>query len=171
VKTVKKVLDDANVEAVAVTGTPIVDESQDGNEKEQASREELLRRFREDEDVKVLVATIPSIGESVSLHKDCHHAIYLDRTFNCGLYMQSMDRIHRVGLKASDKTTYYLLETRGTIDEVIGQRLDIKMERMHRLLNDDIGILDLESSEEDLDSDFNEEDSLAIWKQLTSRRA
>ena len=34
--------------------------------------------------------------ESISLHKACHHSIYLERTFNAGHFIQSKDRIHRV---------------------------------------------------------------------------
>jgi SNF2 family DNA or RNA helicase len=89
------------------------------------------------------------------------HAIYLDRTFNAAHYIQSLDRIHRVGMNPSDKVHYYLLQSRDTIDEVIDQRLIEKEARMRRLLDEDISVMSLEygagefSEETDQDRDFS----------------
>ena len=38
------------------------------------------------------------LGESVSLHRSCHHAIYFEMDYNAAPYFQSRDRIHRVWL-------------------------------------------------------------------------
>jgi len=56
------------------------------------NRDELVNRFKNDPDSKVLIATAASLGESVSLHKNtrdesvCRNAIYLDRNFNGAQY-------------------------------------------------------------------------------------
>lgn len=125
---------------VVITGSVPKDETED----ESHNRDLLIRRFKEDPEVKALVATTFSVGEAVSLHRTCQRAIYLDRTFNCGIYMQSMDRIHRIGLTSDQEVVYYLLITEDTIDEVIDNRLEEKMKTMYALLDDDIGILDLD---------------------------
>ena len=57
---------------------------------------------------KVLIANPHAVGESISLHKACHNALYFEQGFNAGVYMQSKDRIHRVGLEMSDETNYFL---------------------------------------------------------------
>ncbi len=156
-----KTLSEAGVETVVVTGLL------PQGEREEETREKLLRNFKTDDSVKVLVATLPSVGESISLHQVCHDAIYLDRTFNCGLYMQSRDRIHRIGLPPMATTTYRILVSKGTIDEVIDLRLNSKMEVMYKLLNDDIGPLDLEVTDELEGADWDEEDFREVLHQIS----
>ena len=100
------------------------------------TRESELRRFRNDENCKVLLANPAAMSEGVSLHHDCHDAIYLDRTFNAGQYLQSLDRIHRLGLAEGMETRFFLLTSTGTIDERIGQRLKAKVTRLGQMLDD-----------------------------------
>jgi len=76
--------------------------------------------------------------------------------------MQSMDRIHRIGIPRDASVRYHVLVTNGTIDEVINRRLNEKMELMHRLLNDDIGILTLEAPADDPLSETGAEDIQAV---------
>ncbi len=133
-------LEKYSISSVSITGSV----ARDATEDEEYNRELLIRRFKTDSSVDALVATTFSIAESVSLHKVCKDAIYMDRTFNAGVHMQSMDRIHRIGIPRDDNINYHVLTSSGTIDEVIDVRLGVKMENMHRLLNDDIGILNLD---------------------------
>ena len=86
----------------------------------------------------MLIANPAACAESISLHKVCHHAIYLDRSFNCAHYLQSLDRIHRLGLGPNEKTNYYLLLSSHTIDEVVHLRLKDKMEKMRRVIESDL---------------------------------
>ncbi len=84
----------------------------------------------------ILIANPQALGESVSLHYSCHTAIYFDRDFNCGKFIQSKDRIHRYGLK--DVTTnYYYLTYDVTVDWDINDRLTLKERRMNSLLERD----------------------------------
>lgn len=126
------------------------------------NRELRIKRFKTDPRCRVLIANPGACGESISLHDVCHDAIYLDRTFNAGQYMQSLDRIHRVGLDPKAKTNYYLLQVKNTIDETINRRLNEKMRRMTRVLNEDFEIINLATSldeisdEEGWEQDFAE---------------
>ena len=46
---------------------------------------------------KCLVAIPQACSESISLHKACHNAVYYDMNYNTSEFLQSLDRIHRVG--------------------------------------------------------------------------
>ena len=72
----------------------------------------------------------------VSLHQACHDAVYLDRTFNAGQYLQSLDRIHRLGLPAGVETRITFLVCEHTIDEAVDQRVRVKAERLSEMLED-----------------------------------
>lgn len=106
------------------------------------TREERIQEFKNDKDPRVLIASAASLGESVSLHKNlrgdevCSNAIYLDRNFNAAQFMQSVDRIHRIGMNEKTEPRYYLLIGERTIDENIHLSLKAKWERMLDVLND-----------------------------------
>ena len=76
------------------------------------------------------------LAVSISLHKSCHDAIYLDRTYNGGHYMQSLERIHRIDIPPRTKTRYYILQSKNSIDLNIDSRLEDKKDRMLEILND-----------------------------------
>lgn len=98
-------------------------------------RDEKLNMFR-DGDVQVLITNPNTLAESVSLHKVCHDAIYLEYGFNLTYMLQSKDRIHRVGLQPGTHTHYYYAITdndglnKGSIDGLIINRLSMKTNRM-----------------------------------------
>jgi SNF2 family DNA or RNA helicase len=103
----------------------------------QEDRKEKLNRFRNSIKCTVLLSNPQTLGEGVSLHMECHEAIYLDRTYNAGLYLQSLDRIHRLGLPSNQITNVYILESNGTIDYRIANRLELKINKLATYLNDD----------------------------------
>lgn len=99
------------------------------------TREGIIKEFhRPDSSFKVIIANPFAVAESISLHKVCHNAIYLERSFNCAHFMQSKDRIHRYGLKSNVITNYYYLLSRDSVDEAINERLNLKEQRMVRLI-------------------------------------
>ena len=100
------------------------------------TRETELRRFRSDENCWVLLANPAAMSEGVSLHDVCHDAIYVDRTFNAGQYLQSVDRIHRLGLRPGVDTRVTFLVSRETIDEAVDDRVRLKAERLAEMLSD-----------------------------------
>ena len=123
------------------------------------SREALIKKFKNETDCKILIANPAACAESISLHKVCHYAIYLDRSFNCAHYIQSMDRIHRLGLQEHDSTHYYLLMANSTIDEVVEQRLTQKIKNLNYILEGELpgiipGYWNNDLGEEE-DIDFN----------------
>ena len=99
-------------------------------------REEELRRFRDDPDCMVLVSNPATLGEGISLHQVCHDAVYVDRDFMAGRYLQSLDRIHRLGLAGDEETRVTVLAADQTIDEVVEARLHDKLDFMARVLDD-----------------------------------
>lgn len=105
-------------------------------ERQYATRETELRRFRTDDRCQVLLANPQAMSEGVSLHQECHDAVYLDRTFNAGQYLQSLDRIHRLGLEPGIETRITFLVSRNTIDEVVDVRVRRKAERLSLMLAD-----------------------------------
>jgi len=114
-------------------GVPFVASSE-----EDFSRELLLSRFRDDNQCLVLIANPAACAESISLHNACHHAVYLDRSFNCAHYLQSLDRIHRLGLTREQKTHYYVLESVESIDTIVDTRLREKMRLMRDVIEADL---------------------------------
>jgi len=84
----------------------------------------------------VLLANPAAAGEGISLHHWCHHAIYLDRTFNAGHFLQSQDRIHRLGLSPDVITRFTILVSEETIDETVDGRLRTKIQALATLMND-----------------------------------
>ena len=100
------------------------------------SREAEIGRFRADADCMVLLANPAAMGEGISLHHDCHDAIYLDRTFNAGQYLQSIDRIHRLGLPDGVETRISFLLTDETVDLAVDSRVRDKAERLGEMLDD-----------------------------------
>ncbi|BDH03607.1 DEAD/DEAH box helicase [Streptomyces seoulensis] len=99
-------------------------------------RDEQLRRFREDPACMVLISNPATLGEGISLHHDCHDAVYVDRDFMAGRFLQSLDRIHRLGLAPDTVTHVTVLAARNTVDEVVEVRLDQKLEFMGKILDD-----------------------------------
>ncbi|MFD5470259.1 DEAD/DEAH box helicase [Streptomyces sp. NPDC127105] len=99
-------------------------------------RDEQLRRFREDPSCMVLISNPATLGEGISLHHVCHDAVYVDRDFMAGRYLQSLDRIHRLGLAPDTDTRVTVVAARETIDEVVEVRLDQKLEFMGKILDD-----------------------------------
>ncbi|ETP67313.1 hypothetical protein G159_19395 [Planococcus glaciei CHR43] len=95
------------------------------------TRESIIRDFHDnDSSFKVIIANPFAVAESISLHKACHNAIYLERNFDAARYVQSKDRIHRYGLDFSTITNYFYLMSEDTIDDTINRRLREKEELM-----------------------------------------
>lgn len=134
-----------------------------GDENEEDTREWKIKQFHEDPDKMVLVLNPSAASEAISLHKACHYAIYVDRSFNAAHYLQSEDRIHRLGITEDEAPIIEIVECRGSIDEVIDQRLQIKVRTMADALND--ASLNVESIPYDIDfstDDINGDDVQAV---------
>jgi len=109
-----------------------------------------LHRFRNDPNCAVLITNPQTLGEGINLHEVCHEAIYIDRSFNAAHYLQSIDRIHRLGLKPDQTTKVFVLVTENSIDESADRRLATKIARLGKQLDDEgLVQLSLPSGEDD----------------------
>jgi SNF2 family DNA or RNA helicase len=109
-------------------------------EVEQPERESIISQFNNpnNSEFQVIIANPFSVAESISLHKGCHNAIYMERDYNCSNFLQSKDRIHRVGLLPDQQTNYYYILSKDSIDDVIDAKLKEKVKRMEMIIDEDI---------------------------------
>ena len=112
-----------------------------GSEEDEATRQGQIRRFKTDPNCKVMVANPAAASEGMSLHMVCHDAIYVDRSYNAAHYLQSIDRIHRLGLPAGTLTRLHVLQNRlsagvDSVDVSVARRLEQKIRAMEDLLGD-----------------------------------
>ena len=133
---------------------PYEDESDEVGEQ---SREGNIREFRTRNERPLLIANPSACAEAISLHRECHHAIYVDRTFNCGQFLQSLNRIHRVGLPAGAQTNYWIPTLECAVEHVVDNRLRERQQVMYDFLGDETPIIGIDVSEESPLTDSNEE--------------
>jgi hypothetical protein len=135
------------------------------DESDELTREKIVREFqKKDSRYKVIIANPFAVAESISLHKTCHNAIYIERTFNAAHFMQSKDRIHRYGLKPGVETHYYYVVSKDSIDETINERLNQKEKRMIEIMeNMPIPLFD------NIDDELGDEDIRALIKNYVKR--
>ena len=108
------------------------------------TRERLINRFKDSESgLNLLIANPGACAESISLHKTCHHAIYYDLSYNCAQYLQSLDRIHRVGGSETQEAHYYFLQNKNAIDRDVMDNIDRKVQKMFGVLEDKLPQPDL----------------------------
>jgi hypothetical protein len=152
-----------NIPSKSIWGeTPV---ENDDLPQEIETRESIISEFHKpDCKYNVLIANSFAISESISLHKACHNAIYLERSFNAGNFIQSKDRIHRYGLSQDDKINYYYLLSNNNIDKTIHQRLLLKEARMMEIIEkEEIPLFHL------LDDDGNNDDLRILINNYVSR--
>ncbi|RCK40960.1 helicase [Thalassospira profundimaris] len=142
-----------------------------------ASREGRIRRFHEDSSCFVLIANPAAAGEGISLHTVCHNAIYADRSYVSTHYLQSIDRIHRLGLPPDQETHIHVYRSKappviGSIDMSVSRRLVEKIRNMQMLLNDpDLHEIafDEEESADPIDYDIELQDIVDLIAELEGR--
>jgi hypothetical protein len=113
-------------------GTPTDVEEQEGVIE---TRERIVREFQSEASAfQVIVANPAAVGESISLHKKCRNALYVERTFNAAAFLQSKDRIHRYGLPPDAEVNYYYILSEDSIDSTVNSRLFEKEAVMMKIL-------------------------------------
>lgn len=129
------------------------------------TREKIVREFQNPNcPFKVIIANSFAVAESISLHKACHNAIYIERSFNVAHFVQSKDRIHRYGLEPGTETNYYYILSENSIDETIDVRLAEKEVRMIEIMEGmPIPLFD------NISEDFGDEDIKALIKDYVGR--
>jgi hypothetical protein len=148
-----------------------------GDESDPETREGRLRRFHEDASCMCMIANPAAAGEGISLHMVCHDAIYLDRSYVSTHYLQSIDRIHRLGLPPGTVTNIYIYQTKapaglGSIDYSVNRRLSTKIRALQQLLNDDDlheVALDEEDAADPVNLDVDLQDVIDLLEELEGR--
>jgi hypothetical protein len=143
-----------------------------------ATREGRVHRFHRDTACQVLIANPAAAGEGISLHTVCHDAIYVDRSYVSTHYLQSIDRIHRLGLPPETETNIYIYQTKapaglGSIDYSVSRRLATKIRGLQQLLDDpDLHelALDEENADDPIDYDVELQDLVDLIEELEGRR-
>ena len=138
----------------------------DDTHEDVLTREKIIRTFHKKAcPYKVIIANPFAVGESISLHKACHNAIYLEKNFNAAMYMQSKDRVHRYGLSENDTINYYYLLSENSVDQVIHERVLEKEQRMMEIVESrEIPLLNL-----DMEDSSDDDDIEAIIKNYYAR--
>ena len=139
-----------------ITGaTPVTDGTSEAEDATALpTRESLINRFHTPGETAILIANPQAVGESISLHKACRSAIYFDRDFNAGRFIQSKDRIHRYSDHQLGEVRYHMAIADRTIDTVIDQRLDLKEQRLNDLVeSEEIPLFSLGDEENETGAD------------------
>ena len=148
-----------------------------GDRKDPESREGQIARFHDDPTCMTFIANPAAVAEGINLHRVCHDAIYLDRSYNTTHYVQSIDRIHRLGLPPDTKTNVFIIQTTapkglGCVDHSVSRRLASKVRAMQQLLDDeDLHeiALDEEESDEPIDYSTDPADLADLIEELEGR--
>jgi SNF2 family DNA or RNA helicase len=141
-------------------------------------RDVAIRRFKTDKNSMVLIANPAAASEGLSLHTVAHDAIYVDRTYNAAHFLQSIDRIHRLGLRSDVVTNITILQSAtpqgiGNIDRSVSRRLSQKVSDLNDLLND-ADLREIMMSEDDaplpIDDDVTRDDIADLVSELSNPR-
>jgi SNF2 family DNA or RNA helicase len=131
----QKYLESEGINSEILYGATPIENDSDDLDATVRTREKIIADFHlPNSPFKVLIANPFAVSESISLHKACHNAIYLERSFNAANFVQSKDRIHRYGLEENDKIHYYYILADNNTDFTIHQRLLDKEKRMMQII-------------------------------------
>lgn len=130
----------ADLRPLVITGAVPSYEAEEDEEGEQ-TRERRITIFKTDPNRRVLIANAAACAESVSLHKACQHAIYLERSFNAAHFIQSMDRIHRQGMPPGTTAHIEIPSIPCAIERVLNRRLSSRQAALYRLLDDPMPVV------------------------------
>lgn len=104
------------------------------------NRESAIQEFKLNPEIMFAIANPMAVGEAISLHKNsrnesvCKDAIYLERSFNCAQYLQSRDRIHRVGMIGDHPVNYHFFHFNDSIDKRLDEALKQKLQLMNSVI-------------------------------------
>ena len=140
---------------------------EDSDDSFEVSRERNIRDFKMRTDRPLLIANPSACAESISLHQVCHHAIYVDRTYNCGQFLQSLNRIHRIGLPQGVETQYWIPIVDCAVERSVDRRLQQRQRTMYEFLGDDAPVLGVDWREDTPAADSGDEMEAAFQDLLT----
>ena len=98
-------------------------------------REKIKDEFNDNSSkLEVIIANPQACSESISLHKSCQNAIYYDLNYNTAEFLQSLDRIHRVGGSEDNPVYYHFLQYENSIDIKVHKRVFEKADRQMQVI-------------------------------------
>lgn len=120
-------------------------------------KKNIMEEFNDNNsDLDALVALPQACSESISLHKACQNAIYYDLNYNAAEFLQSLDRIHRVGGSEIYPVYYNFLHYEKTVDTKIFERVFLKADRQMQIIEEDNLTFDLSDDEENWEHLYND---------------
>lgn len=133
IELIKNELLQENINIKVITGKTKLDD-----------RETIKNEFNDkNSNLDVIVANPQACSESISLHKACQNSIYYDLNYNTAEFLQSLDRIHRVGGSETKPVFYDFLQYENTIDEKVYKRVFEKANRQMKVIEEDNLIFDI----------------------------
>jgi len=103
-----------------------------------------------------IVATPQSCAESISLHQACTNAIYYDLSYNAAEFLQSLDRIHRVGGSENVPVEYDFLHYNHSVDVKVYNKVFQKADRQMRIIEEENFTFDLRDEDESWEDLYND---------------
>ena len=141
IELIKKHLQEENINIEVITG-----------KTDLKKREEIKDQFNnKNSSLDAIIANPQACSESISLHKACNNAVYYDQNFNTAEFVQSMDRIHRIGGSVTEPVFYDFLHYENSVDEKVYKRVFEKADRQMQVIEEDNIMFDLTYSEDDID--------------------
>jgi len=111
------------------------------------SRQELVRKFQEEEDVGFFVLSLKAGGSGLNLTA-ASHVVHFDRWWNPAVENQATDRAFRIGQKKN--VLVHKFVCRGTVEEKIDQLIESKRQLSRDLLEGGAEVLLTEMKDEEL---------------------
>ena len=111
------------------------------------NRQELVRRFQENEDVGFFVLSLKAGGSGLNLTA-ASHVVHFDRWWNPAVENQATDRAFRIGQKKN--VLVHKFVCRGTVEEKIDQLIESKRQLSKDLLEGGAELLLTELKDEEL---------------------
>ena len=112
-----------------------------------SKRQELVRRFQEDEEVGFFVLSLKAGGSGLNLTA-ASHVVHFDRWWNPAVENQATDRAFRIGQKKN--VLVHKFVCRGTVEEKIDQLIESKRQISKDLLEGGAELLLTEMKDEEL---------------------
>ncbi len=112
-----------------------------------SKRQELVRRFQEDEQVGFFVLSLKAGGSGLNLTA-ASHVVHFDRWWNPAVENQATDRAFRIGQKKN--VLVHKFVCRGTVEDKIDQLIESKRQISKDLLEGGAELLLTEMKDEDL---------------------
>jgi non-specific serine/threonine protein kinase len=110
-------------------------------------RQEIVRRFQEDERTPFFVLSLKAGGSGLNLTA-ASHVVHFDRWWNPAVENQATDRAYRIGQRQN--VLVHKFVCRGTVEEKVDEMIESKRQLARDVLEDGAGLLLTEMNNDDL---------------------